>query len=204
MLFAGIFGISRFKVLDTASKMLAIMTCCAFVNEGAAYFAAHIFHNNLPIYAIYCFVEFSLLCLYFNNIIDVFAKNNIGIYIATGGVMLGIANLIFLQGINNLNSYFLFFEGLSVIAMSFFAFFRMFLKNDTRDFLKYPHFWFLSILIFFWTITFLNWGLYDYVNNRWHQVASMINFVFLIIAAITYGGFGFVFLIYPKLKNDNE
>ena len=204
LLFASICSVYRFKCLDIASKILAVLVCCALINESAAYYLAIKYHNNLPIYAVYGFVEFGLLCLYFNNTIDVFIEKNIGIYIGIGGIILGIINLIFIQHLNSLNSYFLLFEGLCVIGMSLFAFFRLLLKQDSLHLYKYPHFWFISILVFFWSITFLNWGLYDYFNLKLQHAAWEINNVLPIVSAFTYCCFGCVFLLYPKMETINE
>lgn len=200
LLFASACSIYRFKRLDTASRILSLLICSAFINEGAAFCIGRIYHNNLPLYTFYCFFEFGMLCLYFNNVIDVFIKKNIGIYIGIAGIMLGIINVLFIQHLDTLNSYFLFFEGLSVIAMSLFAFFRLLLKFDSLDLYKYQHFWFISILIFFWCITFLNWGLYDYFNLKLHHEAWKINFGILIAGVITYVSFGCVFLFHFKIQ----
>jgi len=204
LLFALVCCLYRYKVLDAASKVLAILVCCAFVNEGAAFYLEKKYHNNLPLYAIYCLIEFFILCLYFNKIIDVFIRRNFGIYIGIFGIVLGALNIIFVQHMNNLNSYFLLFEGLSVIGMSLFAFFRLLLKYDTFYLYKYPHFWFISILIFFWSITFITWGLYDYINLKLGHRAWKINFGILTVGVITYVSFGCVFLMYPKLRSINE
>ena len=198
LLFACICSIFRFKRLDTASRVLAVLVCCALLNESAAYYIAFKYHNNLSLYSIYCFIEFGILCVYFNTLIDVFIKKNIGIYIGVIGITLGIINLVFLQHLNSFNSYFLFFEDLSVIGMSLFAFFRMLLKEDDVLLLyQYPHFWFISILVFFWSITFFNWGLYNYINMKLTS-AIKINTAAFIVGTITYVSFGFVFLFYPK------
>jgi hypothetical protein len=204
LVFASACCIYNFKKLDTASKILAVLVCCALVNEGAAYYLSQKYKNNLPLYAIYCFFEFGMLCIYFNKVIDLFIKKNIGIYIAIIGIVLGIFNLAFVQNINSLNSYFLFLEGLSVIGMSLFAFFRLLLKHDSLHLSKYHHFWFISILVFFWSITFLYWGLSDYVNQRFQSIAWKINFANLLAGVVTYGGFGIVYLLYPKMQKGNE
>jgi len=204
LLFASICGIYRYKILDTASKVLSILICCAFLNECAAFYLARKFHDNLPLYAIYCFLEFGLICIYFNYIIDIFIQRNLGIYIAITGIILGILNLIFIQNLNSLDSYFLFLEGLSIIGMSLFAFFRLLLRQDTLHLFKYQHFWFISILVFFWSITFLNWGLYDYINMRVGHEAWKINAGLLVISSFTYTCFGVVFLLYPKMQKPNE
>lgn len=198
LLFACFCSIYRFKRLDTASKVLAVLVCCALANESAAYYIASRYRNNLSIYSIYCLIEFGILCVYFNTLIDVFIKYNIGIYIGLIGITLGIINLMFLQHLHSYNSYFLYFEDLSVIGMSLFAFFRMLLKEDDVLLLyKYPHFWFISILVFFWSITFFNWGLYNYINMKMAS-AITINTAALMVGVVTYSSFGLVFLFYPK------
>src|SRR5947207_14288343 len=107
-----------------------------------------------------------MLFLYFKHVIDVFIQKNIGIYIGISGILFRIINLLFIQNLNTLSSYFLFFEGITVIGMSLFAFFRLLLKHDSLHLTRYHHFWFISILVFFWSATFLIWGLYDYINLK--------------------------------------
>ena len=202
LLFASICSVYRFKKIDIAAKILSILVCSAFINESAAYYLAIKYHNNISLYAIYCLLEFSQLCLYFNNIIDVFRKNNIGIFIGVAGILLGIINILYIQHLHVLNTYFLFFEDLMVIGMSLFAFFRLLIKNDSLYLFQYPHFWFISILAFFWSITFLNWGLYDYINLKLRNTAWQVNFALPVIGIITYSSLGCVYLWYPvKTKN---
>lgn len=129
---------------------------------------------------------------------------NLGLYLGGIGIVLGVLNLLFLQSLNTLNYYFLFFEGLVVIAMSLFAFFRLLLKHDSLNLYKYHHFWFVCILVFFWSITFLNWGLYDYINVRLQYAAWKINLALMMVSAITYSCFGSVFLLYPKMQRGDE
>ena len=204
LLYAIIISFYRFKKIDSASRILVLLICCALINECAAYYLAKKYADNLSLYSIYCFVEFGLICLYFNKIIDVFVKKNIGVYIGVGGILFGVLNLVFIQSLDSLNSYFLFFEGLSVIGMSLFAFFRLLLKHDSLHLYRYHHFWFISCLLFFWSITFLNWGLYDYFNMKFQYEAWKINFALVIVSAITYFGIGCVFLLYPKMQNNYD
>jgi len=202
--YASFFGIYRFKKLDIASRILSVLVCSALINESIGFYLSIKLGSNMALYAIYCLIEYGMLCLYFNKIIDVFIKRNIGIYIGIGGIIFGILNLVFIQNLDSLNSYFLFFEGLMVIGMSLFACTRLLLKNDVPYLFRYPHFWFLCILVFFWSITFLNWGLYDYVNLKLKKTAWEINFSLQIICIITYFCLGTVFLLYPKMQTNYE
>ena len=200
LLFSAACCIARFKKVDAGSKVLAVLICCALVNEGAAAYLAHTYHSNLALYSVYSLLEFALLCLYFNSVIDIFIRTKFGILIGIFGLTLGILNWIFIQPINSFNYYFLLVEGLLVIGMSLFGFFRFLLKRDWLTLHSYHHFWFISILLFFWSITFLTWGLYDYINSQLKQSAFAINASLLMVSAITYSCFGFVFLLYPKMK----
>ena len=204
VLFAGISSVTHFKRLDIPSKILSILICCAFFNECAARYLAIKYHNNLSLYAIYSIVEFAMLCLYFNSVIDVFIKNKIAIDVGVIGIVLGILNLTFLQHFESLNSFFLLFEGLSLIGMCLFAFFRMLLKYDSLKLYVYPHFWFISIILFFWCITFLTWGLYEYINLRLHGSILTIDTALTIVGITTYISLGCVFLLYPKMQKINE
>jgi hypothetical protein len=204
LVFAVITSMYQYKRLDRASRILAILVCCALVNECVAYFAAKKFHNNMPVYSVYCFFEYALLCLYFNNVIDIFKKRHIGIYIGVAGIVLGILNSIFIQNIYSFNSYFLFLEGLSVIALSLLTFFRLLIRDDTPNLYKCYHFWFISILVFFWSVTFLTWGLYDYISSQLENESWKINFVLMAVGTITYGSLGCVFLLYNKMQSINE
>jgi hypothetical protein len=203
LLFALFCGIFHFKQLDVASKVLFWLVCCAFFNETAAYYFAKKYQSNIALYNIYCFVEFGVICYYFNNVIDIFIRKNIGLYIGVVGNALGIINLLFIQK-DNINSYFLLFESLAVIGMSFFAFFRMLLKHDSLHLYKYAHFWFISVLVFFWCTTFLTWGLYYYINIEIQQSAWEINAALLTAGAIMYASLGCIFLLYKKMESINE
>ncbi len=204
MLFASFCSVFRFHRLDSASKILSLLICCGFVNEIAAYFLAKMYHTNIALYTIYSFIEFALLCLYFNKVIDVFKKKDIGLYIAFIGISLGIVNTVYIQHLNTLNSYYLLLESLLVIGMSLFAFFRMLLKHDSLNLYKYPHFWFISAILFFWNITFLSWGVYNYIYQKLGKSAQGINITLMVVSIATYCCFAIVFLLYPKMKSANE
>lgn len=159
--------------------------------------------NNMPVYAVYSLIEFATLSIYFNYSIDVFRQKNTGYYIGACGVVLGILNSIFLQPINSSNSYFLFVEGIGIVTMSLFAFFRMLMREDDLKLHQYTHFWFAAILAFFWSVTFLNWGLSDYLYHYYPSVSLMVNKIILFLNMALYVMIGCVFILYPKLKTTN-
>jgi len=201
---ASLLSIYRFKMLDAASKVFSILICFSFITELTTNYAAKKYQNNESIYAIYELLDFGLTCLYFNYSIDVFRRKNIGIYIGAVGIFLGIINILFIQHISSQNSFFLLFEGIMVIGMSLFAFSRLLLNDESLHLYSYPHFWILSILTFSSSITFLNWGLYDYFVITLKNKIWIIDIFLLIVNIISYIGFSLVFLFYPKLKHGND
>lgn len=197
-------GLYNFKKFDRPSKIIWFLLLTEILNESMAQYMAIKFRNNIAEYNIYSLVEFSIVCWYFNNVIDYFSKYKVGFYIWLIGLCFGIIDMTLLQPIDELNSYFLFFEGFCIIGMCLFAFFRLLLKNDDLKLFKYHHFWFISIFLFFWCITYLSWGLYNILGTHFSRYIPIITILIWIVNIITYGGIGTIFLLYPKLQSSGK
>lgn len=197
-------GLYNFFALDRGGKIICFLLFTEIVNESIAWYTAKKFHTNIPEYNIYSLVELAITCWYFNNIIDTFKRKNIGFYIGAIGVSLGILDIMFLEHIDVLNSYFLFLEGFLIIGMCLFAFFRLLLKHDELRLFKYAHFWLICIFLFFWCITYLSWGLYDIIGRNFSQYIPIISFCIWIVNIMTYSGIGLIFFLYPKMQHSGN
>ncbi len=197
-------GLFRYKILDSASKILLVLVGTDSIFELVAHYVGWKYKNNIPVYTVHSLVEFGILCIYFSHSIDVLVKNKVGYYIGVTGILLGLANIVFLQGLNRMNSYFLIFEGLCIIGMALFAFFRLLLQHESLRLHKYHHFWFSIILTFFWSVTFLNWSLYDYLSIHYKDDIWVVNISILIVNIITYAGISAVFYLYPKMQQGDD
>ena len=204
LLLAMICSLYRYKILDKASRIFSFFVVLSAIAEFIACFFAKKYHNNIPVYTIYSLIEFGFISLYFNYSIDVFISNKIGYYIGFAGITWGIINIIFLQGLNRMNSYFLIIEGLLIICMALFSFFRLFLKYDQLLLHRYHHFWFATILVFFWSITFFNWSFYEYFIIKHKEEMWIVNSSILIVNIITYLAISFVFILYSKMTRTIE
>jgi len=193
-------GFYRFKKIDLASKILCLFTVLVFITEITGFYAANKYKTNLPVYSIYGFLEFGMISLYFNYSIDHFKKRNIGIIIGIIGITLGIINTALWQPLNTINSYFIFIEGICIVGMAMFSFFRLLLKNENLRLHNQPHFWFSGILSFYWSATFLNWGLYDYLVSNADKRINLLFMFLIVINILTYLSMEIVFLLYPKMK----
>jgi len=199
-----IFGVSRFKFFDGPTKILLLLISIETINEIIAFFFAKEYNNNYPVYNIYSLIELFIISLYFNFSIDLFRKWNIGVYIGIIGIIVGLINLYYLQSINTFNSYFMLFEAFCIIGMALFAFFRLLLKYEQLVLLQYPHFWFITFLLLFWSVTFLLWGCYKILIDKLGSRMWIVNMGLWIVNLIMYAGIGVVFLLYPKMKKINE
>lgn len=193
-------GLYNFKKLDIGGRIICVLLLTEILNESIAWYTAKKYHTNIAEYNIYSLIEFSITCWYFNNVIDIFKKKKIGLYIGVCGVIFGILDILLVEHLNVLNSYFLFLEGFLIIGMCLFAFFRLLLKHEEMRLFRYPHFWLISIFLFFWCITYLSWGLYNILGTRFSQYIPIISFCIWLVNIITYGGIGSIFLLYPKLQ----
>jgi hypothetical protein len=202
--FACISGIYRFKQLDTPSRVLSVLTCIAMVTEMAAFWFLKKFHNNLPVYIVYSFIEYFLLCLYFNNIIGSFKRKSLGIYFGVAGTLFGMLDLLFVGHFHTINSNFLFLEGLMIIGMSLQALAGWLADEDFLYVHKYPHFWFICSLVFFWTFTYLGWGLNYNSNKKREEIGMIISCSLLVVNIFFYLGIGTIFLLYAKMQIRNE
>ncbi|MBP7644259.1 MAG: hypothetical protein KA767_13030 [Saprospiraceae bacterium] len=123
-----VISIINYKKFDISLKFLTIYFVVAFIFEAVSLYLARNGINNLFLFHIYAIIEFSLLVVFFSNLIySQQAKKRIYVFMVTGILFL-IADSLFIQGITVFNSYGLFFVSATVLAMSI-LFFKMLLDK---------------------------------------------------------------------------
>lgn len=202
IIIAVVCGIYRYKYLDGASRILLLMISIGLSNEIIAYYFAKVYHNNMKVYNSYSIVELFILSLYFDKSIAIFQKWHIGIYIGSIGVVLGITNFLFLQSLSSFSTNYLLFEGFCIILMALIAFYYLLLNQDDLRLYRYPHFWFTSILLFFWSVTYVTWGIFPIIHSK--ENVKLVGTFLSVVNAISYIAITLVFLLYPKMKVTNE
>jgi hypothetical protein len=195
-------GMVRYRRLDTSGRVVLILLTIIFFVEILAHIYAMKFRNNMQVYNVYSVIEFALMCLYFNYSVDVFQRRNIGYYLALIGIVFALVNYCLIQSINTFNSFYLFFEGFAIITMALVSFYRLLLYNEDLKLYRYYHFWFTAVFLFFWSITYLTWGLYPMVKDKSNQ-EKMYFFIWL-ANVISYGSIGIIFQLYPPKSPINE
>lgn len=194
----------KYKRLDTASKIMAVLMGISFLGECTAAWAAFHYHNNYPVYAILDIFEQATLCLYFNACIPLFNRYRIGFYLAALSIIVGIVNLAFFQPARTFDSNYLNYETVLTVLMAFTSLMGIILKDQGRLFTS-PHFWFALILIVFWCTTFPAWGLYDMLTDALRGQKFIIDHFIMIVCCICNIGDFLVFLLLAaKMKSHDD
>lgn len=192
-----IISLSRFRILDRAAKILCINFGLSLLAEALALYAAYRYHNNMPVYAIYNIVEMVLVCLYFNYSTGL-QKNNIGIILAAFSVVIGVLNLSFYQPLDTLNNNFIYYEGILIIAMCMYAMVEELRKSEKKVTPLGVHFFVAAIYMIFWMISFVHWGLYEYLLHQFLRGNWLVDNMMIFICCIMNIALSLVFLKHKK------
>lgn len=193
---ATILAMIRFRSLDKGGRIFCLLLFLTFISEHTAYWLARTKGNNILVYHLYNPVEFFMLALYFNETIDIFKKKKIGIYIGIAALLLGVVNSLYIQHIDEINTYYLLFEGLCIISISLFSFYQIMLKDTYTSPIKDPHFRISFLLLFYWCITFISWGVYETVTVDKHAI--IITYILWVANILFYLGITVVLLLYKR------
>lgn len=158
----------------------------------------------MPVYGAFGPIQLLLIALYFNYSVQYFSRTKIGIYVGVIGLILGYGNYFFIQTPYNFNNYFLLLESIIVVSMCLFSFYAMLQSDDDMRLRRNPHFWITAIFLFFWTVTFMFWGLYGFLSQELGVNTLKLHMFLLIVNVCTYVGFGVVFLLYNKMQIIHE
>jgi len=179
-------GIIKWHFLSKEERVVGVLVTLTLISETMALAVSYIWHNNLPIYHIFSPIEFFLISLYFNCVIPLFRKTNIGLIIGIAGFPLAILNTIFLQKITSINSNFLLFEGTAVCIYCLLALHAILLDEEHLPY-RFAHFWITLCCLVFWSSTFTGWGLYSMMSVDdetvvmfFDKILTVANFVFYI------------------------
>lgn len=199
LIVACIIAIKRFRSVDQPTKLLCLWIWLGGATEVMALYFMFRFKNNLSVYSVYNLLELCLITLYFTYSVKYIKKYKIGFTIIIIGLLLWVGNLIFLQPINKIGSNFIFFECLTIVCLCLYSIYRR-LVIDNGSLMPKTHFWIPSIFILYQIGVLWSWGFYDYFFEIDPESTSILMLSILGINVLTYIGFAFILLLYPKMK----
>lgn len=193
----------RHRYIDKPTRTIWVLLLFTLLGEIVSEYYAVKYGNNMPVYHFYNPIELLIISIYFNYRVEYFKVRSLGFIIGGLGLIIGILNTLFIQGIKELNSYFLLFEGFVIIFYSLTYFIQIFQNTNTQP-LFTPHFWYVSIFLFKWGITYANWSLYSFIGENMIKLIPSLAWLILLVNIISFGGFAIVFYYLPKMLRDEQ
>ncbi len=198
---ATVAGIVRYKMLDTAMKVIVFLMLATTVCELFSYAMRTIkdYPLRYSVFHIYAVVEIFLQSLFF--IYAIHPRNYRRLIIAAALLWptLGLLNVVFLQSFGELNTNMLMVESFSTITMSLY-FIYWFIKNDQVILLyQHPHLRVAALLLLLWSSAFFFWAFIKILYSNHWPYYNLIDHTSTTINTLVYTGIALTFLLYrPK------
>jgi len=189
--FALISGMRRYAILDDSSKIVLLIITASLLFELPFFYTSQ--QDSLVLVNTCMAVHFLLICVYFNHTVDVFIRHHTGLKIGIAGLLLGAGTAGHPVG-----HYFSLTEGLCVIVMCLYALYRLLAKHEQLRLMRYHHFWFIALFLFYWSVTYFvrSFLIYDLLLPAGGTLSAGKSMK--LISLLTYAGAGCVFLLYKK------
>ena len=168
------------------------------INEILVYISKRFHFNTMPLYHVYCVVEFFIITLFFLNTVNFSRKR---LYILLSAIVLptlGYCNLVFLQPKTGLNSNMFILESMCVIAMSLYSLYTILADDFVTVVHNDPYFWFWVFFLVLYSGTFFFWA-YIVPISKNVKLMDIAQNIQVIINICVYVGIGSVFFFYPKM-----
>lgn len=193
-------GLVRWKHIDSASKIIVSIAGISAVTECLGLYTALKYQNNLPVYNIASLIIVSALTLYFWLNLDFLRRRNVGLIFTVVNVVAWLLSVFCINSIRSENLLFTNYEVFVFVSLSV-LFLERQIGYSTYSRLFYnPHFYFTLLFVFTWTGSFVQWNLYDYMNNSYPSHMHFIDSFLSTLSIVVNVGFSLVLFYYPKMK----
>jgi len=191
-------GLYRYKGVDDKGKIILYLLIATVLTEGTALILTKNQVNQEPLYHLYSIIEIVLTSLYFFKTIKTRYYKVLIVITVIFWIVLGSLNAIFYQPLSTLNTNILLLESVSIIPMSIYALYVIFLADDIQNVLKYPLFWVWACFLLYWSTTFFFWAYVRAFDQAHLPYENLITYSQGMVNIINYIGLGYTFLLYPK------
>lgn len=199
--FTFLFSLYRNKTCEQELKIISILLGLTLLSESIAHWAAVHLHNNNFVYHIFAPLQLFIIALFYQQALPPFGRYKLGWVIGSTGIIIAVLNAIFFQPLKVLNTYFLLFEGLLVIAIALYSFLALLKDKTERPFFRVPLFWVSTALLFFWCSDFMGLILIKMLQIR--KMQQQLHVVYMwtwIVNIFTYSLLGSLFILPFKNK----
>lgn len=192
-------GILRYETMDRAGRAFLWIIAMCYIEETAALAFDVAQGNNHEVYDLFDLVQLFFVMLYFREFLAFLRTIKAEWIVAI--CFVGIALFHYRFGPDLIvDSYVLMVTGITTILLCFLSLLQL-LKSNVVNFLsKNPHFWFISVLLFFWSCNLIQSILLKNPKVLSVQYGIFMSYVSMISNVLVFSAIGLVFFNYPKYK----
>lgn len=199
---AAVISLSQWRILSEADKWMSILLVITIIQECVSRYMATK-GNNFICFHIYTPVELFMISMYFDRSIGLRPPYRIGAIVGITGMILATVNLFYFQPFTQINSYLLMFEACVILSFCMLSFYRLLIRDNI-----YPgrmtHFWLTLCFLFFFSLTFVIYGLYGAMIGHDSSLAKIFDLTLYFANFSLYLGIGLVFFRYKKMIPSGE
>lgn len=150
------------------------------------------------VYHVYNIVQLLLISLFFVYAIKPYRYRRFIILSLFLSPLVGVANMLFLQPINSINSNMLMFESFVITSLSLYLLYHRVKNYKHTNIFKNTDTQIALVLLLSWSTTFFFWAFIEILyDSDWKYSSTIIN-THIIINILVYASIAAVFYFYPK------
>jgi uncharacterized membrane protein len=194
---------SRWKILSAPDKWIGVLLPITLVQELLEGYYMYNYKPNFFTYHIYTPIEVFIIVNYFLRSSRIQNDKQVGFIAGVGAVVLSVVNTVLFQPIDQINSYYLLFEGTVVIGLCMLSFYKLLVREDVIP-RKMVVFWVTVCFLFYWCLSYTNLGLWGAVIGQATLFAKILRWALFFANMLFYLALAIVFARYKKLIPSGE
>jgi hypothetical protein len=175
----GLMALARWNKLSRSDKRICFLLVLTILNEAVARYLSVTYHNDMVAFHIYSPLELLVFCCYFNDFVPVLRRHNKGLWLGITGLAFALINMAYFQPADTLNSNFLLFESVSVVALCLASYCHI-LSDIGLPYRSSAQFWITTAMMGYWSFSLVQWGMYMLLQgdaSAYHPVIYFLWFV---------------------------
>jgi len=195
---AAIVGIIRYRSLNTAMRMMAILMVITSISEGCAFIAdlQKKYAIRYIVYNFYIPMEAFFFTAYFIYALKPHNYRQFIVYAAILWPLLSMINILFLQPVDTLNSHIPMLESFCFITASLYFIYYILKDDRVENIFRHPHFQMSIISLVMWSSTIFFWAFIQILYRSHWRFAPIVMHVHIIINMLLYLSIAAAFYFY--------
>lgn len=196
-------GFFRWKKARKADRLLVILLISTTLHESLSALLIVNERPNMPNFHVYSPLELLITSWYFRESTTLPWLKKAATIAGIAGVATSIANTLWLQPIETMNSNFLLFEATAIIILSLLSFYNTAICEEVSPFVS-TQFWVTVCLLMYWSFSFATYGMRGLLKHVGSPLHIAVETVLAAANLLFYAGLALIFIFYTRLRPSGE